>query len=81
MFPCVKAMLLVNADPNCRDAKGQTPLIYAARMGYLEVSHLLLDHGANVNKEDNDGHTPLDIAYITKDEKMQSLLIKNGGKR
>lgn len=81
VFPCVKAMFLVHADPNGGDAKGQTPLLYATRRGYLEVSQFLLDHGANVNKEDNDGHTPLDIAYITEDKKMQALLAKNGGKR
>lgn len=38
---------------------GDTPLIVAACNGHLEMVKFLVDHGANINKSDNNGITPL----------------------
>jgi ankyrin repeat protein len=42
----------------------KTPLLYATREGHLELAHLLIDHGANVELADGNGVTPLINAII-----------------
>ncbi|PSN31977.1 hypothetical protein C0J52_25880, partial [Blattella germanica] len=55
----LKLLLENGADPNRRDAQGQTPLHIAVREKDAECVHLLLAHGACVDVVDNDGKTPL----------------------
>ena len=47
---------------NIRDKDAWTPLHRAASDGEQEVAKLLLNHGADVNKRDADGLTPLHIS-------------------
>jgi hypothetical protein len=47
------------ADPNARDAYGQTPLMYAVDHGQLEAVQALLQQEANVNAQSDAGWTPL----------------------
>jgi len=44
-------MLDEGADPNQRDLKGMTPLMWAAVLGHIEVAGRLLDKGAALNAE------------------------------
>ncbi len=53
----VQACLEAGADPNARDAVGDTPLHYAIDRG--EVAVLLLAAGADPNARNNRGETPL----------------------
>lgn len=46
-------------DIGATDNMDRSPLHYACFYGNLEVISWLLDHGADVNAEDQDGHTPL----------------------
>ncbi len=39
-----------------------TPLHFATDRGFDELVKLLIKHGANVNKQNSDGQTPLMIA-------------------
>ncbi|KIW28009.1 uncharacterized protein PV07_07701 [Cladophialophora immunda] len=49
-------------DVNLRDNKGRTPIFYAVQLGSLELTELLLQAGADLDIEDDDGDTPLSIA-------------------
>jgi ankyrin repeat protein len=49
------------ADLNAADAAGQTALHWAVRQRSLELESLLLELGADRDKRDQDGRTPLDL--------------------
>lgn len=78
---------------NCDDSKvcGGTVLHEFARSSLpyvkrpssyerLEIVKLLIAHGANVNALDEEGLTPLDIAFFDKNNQMIKLLKKYGAK-
>jgi ankyrin repeat protein len=52
----------VDTDVESRDAKGRSPLTWAAHNGHLQVVKLVLDAGAKVGSADEEGHTPLSCA-------------------
>lgn len=59
---------------------GQTPLHLAAmKKNNKKIIVSLLDSGADVNKLDKEGKTPLDYALLTNDDKMVEELIEYGG--
>lgn len=62
-----------------KDGIGYTPLHHAVTSGHFEVAMLLLDHGAEVNCLNSDGHTPLLLAaqnYYSMD--IVKLLLESG---
>ena len=44
---------MLNIIPNCRNADGITPLMFAAQRGRSEVARTLVQHEATVNAVDN----------------------------
>jgi ankyrin repeat protein len=75
------ATLLVRrgANLNVEDAPNEfTPLMHAAWYGYLRLTKLLLDHGADVNHVNNDGWTALIIASETGHEEIVQVLLDHG---
>src|SRR5262245_60476087 len=59
----VEMLLKKGLDPNCRDARGRTPLHYVAgSFGNVQVLRVLLKHGADPKARDDQGQTPLDLA-------------------
>ena len=60
-------------DINARDAKGRTPLFYAAAAGPKDAVQLLLERGADKTVKDNTGRGVLEVA-ITADDKLRKLL-------
>ncbi|ELU06467.1 hypothetical protein CAPTEDRAFT_133955 [Capitella teleta] len=61
----VKSMLENAADPNTRDAKGNTPLYYVMMSDNKQrndVVDVLLEYGAKAELENEDGDSPLKIA-------------------
>ena len=69
------------ADVNGLSQLGVYPLGAAARAGYLAIATVLLDAGADPNRKDSKGKTPLQHARSRKDNApMIALLTKYGGK-
>lgn len=64
----IDALLEAGADPNWRDAFGNTPIHYYAQMGKNPaIAPLLLRFGANFNAVNEDGQSPLHAAAILQD--------------
>ncbi|MDR0780447.1 MAG: ankyrin repeat domain-containing protein [Pseudomonadales bacterium] len=55
---------------------GMTPLLYAARGGYVEVGKLLLDAGADLNASEADNIWPLLMAISNDKVPMAQFLLK-----
>ena len=67
-----------NADPNLQDGNGDTPLITAARAGYIDAIELLLDLGARVDATNRMGETPLILAVQQRQLAAVKLLLAKG---
>merc|ERR1712137_98709 len=61
-----------------QDANGKTPLMEAARWGYLEVVKYLKEQGADIKKTTTEGSTPLHIAAEGGHNDIVSWLLDNG---
>jgi ankyrin repeat protein len=57
-----KLLIAHGANPNFKNANGNTALHYAVNVGGLELVRLLLDVKADPNAKNNDGITPLSYA-------------------
>ena len=69
---------LVDIREQCPYGKGWTALMYAAALGQMEIAHLLISQGADVNAGDRDGQTPLTIAANAGLTAMVLLLVEAG---
>jgi ankyrin repeat protein len=67
-------------DVNAECGERGSPLHAASYWGRLEVARLLLENGANVNLEDDNGKTPLVAAYRRNRTNLEAmrLLLKHG---
>ena len=76
----VKAALDDKGNPNAPDQQvGMTPLAWAAAVGNVEISKLLIERGANVNGKNADGATPLHVAsFLGRAGVVELLLAKKG---
>jgi uncharacterized protein len=63
------------ANVNAGTISESTPLIMAAREGSLDLVKILVEAGADVNLENDDGDSPMKIALENEDDKT-SLEIK-----
>ncbi|MDB5969729.1 MAG: ankyrin repeat protein [Hydrocarboniphaga sp.] len=76
---CVKQLIARGADVNLADHAGWSPLIHAAYFGSgEELLSLLVDHGANVNAQNNRGLTALYLASAAGHEPQVQLLLAHG---
>src|SRR5215469_3045282 len=66
------------ADPNERDARGNTALFFAVETGDAETSRLLIERRADVNAADALGYTPLIRAVSANWIDTATLLLANG---
>jgi ankyrin repeat protein len=73
----VKQLLQRDADVKKRDSQGSNALHHAAFHG-PSVIQIILDHGADVNTQNNEGFTPLIGAIINYDSNSVRLLLSKG---
>ena len=66
------------ADPNLPGKGGDTPLIAAARVGYLEAVEWLLKVGAKIDSPNRMGETPLIIAVQQRQIPVVKRLLTAG---
>lgn len=71
-------LLAKGANPNMRDAAGNTALMIAAQLGYAEGIALLLDRNATVDLPNNAGETPLIRAVQLRDLATVRALLAAG---
>ncbi len=69
-------MLGRGARPDTGDREGNTPLIVAAQLGWLEGAEVLLARRANPNLGNSRGETPLIFAVQRRDMPMVRLLMQ-----
>lgn len=65
---------------NVQDDKGYTPLMYAITNHNLNMVKLLVEHGADVNLCNNNGQSPLEIAYLYDSPEITEYLYSKGAK-
>jgi ankyrin repeat protein len=71
-------MLGRGARPDMGDREGNTPLIIAAQIGWLDGADILLQRRASVNLGNSRGETALIFAVQRRDMPMVRLLMQNG---
>lgn len=74
----VSRLLLGGADPNARNHGLETPLMYAAGNGNVNIMAMLLDRGANLEDEDGSGSTALFWAAVAGSADALQFLIEEG---
>ena len=76
----VKTLLDAGANVNAREARGMTPLMYAAATdhGDIEIARMLIARGADLTVKSNAGETALDWADKSGPTPLAALLRKAG---
>ncbi|XP_029449282.1 ankyrin repeat and SOCS box protein 3 isoform X5 [Rhinatrema bivittatum] len=74
----IKLLLKNEADKECQDDFGITPLFIAAQYGRVESLRILASHGAIVNCQAKDKATPLFIASQEGHDQCVELLLSKG---
>lgn len=74
----VQFLIQNGANPNIADVRGQTPLMLAVTLGFVEGADALLNGGARVDTANDTGETPLISAVHRRDLPLIRLLLKAG---
>lgn len=69
-------LALNNADLNCKNAEGYSPLHFAAENNCVSAVAMLLKYGANPELANNDGKKPGDVVVASQEI---SALLREGG--
>ena len=71
-------LLKLRADPNCQSLEEvDTPLHRLIKLNKVKGVRLLLNWGANLNRPNTTGRTPLMVACDSVENKKQLLIVKN----
>jgi ankyrin repeat protein len=67
-------------DLNVQDEYGRTALHAAAEEGWTSYASILIERGADIDKTDKEGDTPLDYAVFHEHHEIADLLRRHGAK-
>ena len=73
-----KFLLQYGANANVRDNKGVSPLVLAARLGFIEGVEALVKGGARVDEANSTGETPLIAAVHNRNAELVRVLLDSG---
>ncbi len=76
----IERNLYWNAKVNQAGPDGLTALHVATRKGGLVMVRMLLEHGADIEALDKQGHTPLATALLARNTLVADYLVKQGAK-
>ena len=76
----ITALLAAGANPECRDAAGNTTLIIAASSGEQEIVRQLLIAGAQINALNNQSKSAVAVARLKNHAEIEELLRSRGGR-
>ena len=65
-------------DINAGDGNNDTPLLIAARKGYIDIVKLLIKNGAKINIQDDYGDTALHAATFNGHKDIVKFLLSKG---
>jgi ankyrin repeat protein len=68
-------------DLDVQDDDGRSALHAAAEEGWSYYAEILIQKGADVEKKDKEGDTPLDYAIFYEHQDVEALLTKAGAKK
>ena len=74
----VKTLLRLGARLTLRDGSGREPIHVAADEGNLAICKLLVDAGADIDKPDLEGYTPLATAVARGQCDVATYFLENG---
>ncbi|MFN8206680.1 MAG: ankyrin repeat domain-containing protein [Bacteroidales bacterium] len=76
--PLADLLLYAGANPDMKDYKGSTPLMYTAGYGQEELTDMLLFYGASTDPVDKDSNNALMIAVYASSVGVAELLLNAG---
>ena len=68
----------LKVDIEAQNDEKQTPLHYATFYNNVEVTHFLLERGANIRARNNLQNTPLHRACFSGNTRIVEMLLQNG---
>ncbi len=76
--PWINFLAMNGADINARDREGNTALMHAARLGFVDGIQVLTARNANVNLPNSRGETPLILAVQARNAPAVRALLAAG---
>jgi len=74
----ISFLLSKGARPDIQNRQGNTPLMLAVQIGWLEGAEAFVESGATVDLANDHGETPLIIAVQNRDVPMVRFLLAHG---
>ena len=74
----VSFLIAAGANVNMRNANGETPLVIASNLGFIEAVPALIAAGAKVDESNSTGETPLITAVHNRNIALMRLLLLAG---
>ncbi|MDX5526502.1 MAG: ankyrin repeat domain-containing protein [Wolbachia endosymbiont of Andrena nigroaenea] len=77
----IESLIKARANPNMEDSEGRMPLHCAAGIGNKKSISALLEHGADSNKKNKQGKTPLQVATDNHNYHVERHFLTDNQKR